>query len=430
MRDLALCCLLLSSSACGEPNVLRSDAPWGEARWAVVIELDAAGAPVRATPTILSPGQALRTSVSEPEGHRLWAVAYDVDISDCSFTHDSGPLPREPGARWESSPLAPDTPPTWAETTRDIVLSGTCPDSVRTCEGVELTRVEVGATFGELSAVHGYKTEALVGGTRRTRTSSDTELLQVNRSGRSETLDVPEAMGAVVGIVDVGFEIVGATTEGDLFLMRPELRWLERIPGGLRRAAGLETGTLLLQRSATITPAFVELTFPARTQRLRDDIPVNVRIGAPVGRDVEYMVTEDGEILRGDRRGTFVPEADLGNAPEALDIQASGDDVYVAARYAGVYHRDASGTWTNLGRPEALGSPLSIATLSRRRLLLGTRAGGLGLWDGRTWCTIPTDTRLAINDISVAVDGRTAWLVGGQTERNTTPLVLQVSVPP
>jgi hypothetical protein len=157
---------------------------------------------------------------------------------------------------------------------------------------------------------------------------------------------------------------------------------------------------------------------------------VDIRIGAPVGPDTEYMVTEDGEILRGNRRGTFVPEADLGNAPEALDIAASGDDVYVAARYAGIYHRDESGTWTDLGRPEALGSPLSIATVSRRRLLLGTRAGGLGLWDGREWCTIPTETRLAINDISVAVDGRTAWLVGGQTERNTTPLVLQVFLPP
>lgn len=429
MRAVAPLCLLWTS-ACAEPAVLRVDAPWGEGRWAVTIELDALGSPVRATPQIVAPGTPLWASVSEPEGHRVWAVAYESDVSDCTFTTNAGALPREPGLRWESSPLTPEAPPSWMESTREAPLSGTCPETLQTCDGVELTRIDVGATFGELSAVHGYKQEALVGGTRRTRTSSDTELLQVNPMGRSATLDVPEAEGAVVGIVDVGTQIVGATTRGDLFLMRPELRWLERIPGGLRRVTALEDGTMQLQRSATVTPAFLELSFPQRTQRLRDDIPRDIRIGALAGPDTEYMVTEDGEILRGNRRGSWVPEADMGNAPEALDVAISGPDVYVAARYAGIYHRDEGGTWTDLGRPESLGSPLSIATLSRGRLLLGTRAGGVGLWDGHVWCTIPTGVRLAINDIGVAVDGRTAWLVGGQTERNTSSLVMQVFLPP
>jgi len=196
----------------------------GEARWAVALELDASGSPVRATPTILAPGQPLRATLSDPEGHRLYVVAYDADISDCTFITSTGPLPRKPGERWESTPLVPDTTPTWTPSTRAVALSGTCPDSLRTCESVELTRVDVGATFAELSAVHGYKSEALVGGTRRTRTSSDTELLQVNRSGRSATLEVPEAMGAMVGIVDLGTQIVGATSQGDLILLRPELR--------------------------------------------------------------------------------------------------------------------------------------------------------------------------------------------------------------
>lgn len=420
--------LLTIGAGCAEETVVRSDPPWAADQWAVIMAVDAAGDPRPSSLTVLPPGEVARFALED--AHRLYAMAWSSSLQGCTFEATAGTLPSPPAGRWETAVLDADQPLAWSTTTRPVDVRGTCPDTPTICRDVEVTEVDIGPTRGGLAAVHAFKQEALVGGGRATETSSAPFLMLVGDDGFTQVLGVPESQGEVVDMADTGVDIVAGTEPGDLIQLRPTLAYVGRVPGGIRRLSALEDGTLLIQRSATTSPSFAEMRFPGHALSLRPDIPDGIRVGIIAAPGIEYLGTEDGRVLRGDGRGRYVHEVSLGAVSEINDAVATASVAVVVARYSGVFVRDREGTWRDIGRPNGLGSPRAVGMLSRGRVVVGTYAGGVGIWDGGRWCSVESSARENVNALDVASDERTVWVVGSNSGRGTPPVLMRIVVAP
>lgn len=367
-------------------------------------------------------------------GHTARLVAYawppapagpDLDAR-CHL--EFGPGMPEPERRWTSDPLVEGPELHWRDGAESIPLNAVCPPRDTTCPGLTVEHLDVGPTYGPLFEVAPITaTVAFAAGSNVSSADPTTLILRIEAGGgRVDRIEIPDVAQEASGLAFNGRGYAGATYRGDIFELDAAGRGRRVGNGGgrINHFNAHPNGIAFLQRTATITPQFLELK-PDESLVPRPDFPPAVRQHVISGPDSVYVTTSAGEIFRG-RNGAWTRELTRQPDPEFTAIAADDTVVFVAQRYGEVIWRDEQGTWRDIGRnlPDF---PRGIATVAGGRAVLITEGGGIALWDRIRWCTIPTGTRRNFGGVGVAPDRHTVWAVGDQ--ENGTPLVVRFTVP-
>lgn len=426
--------IAFGAAACSGRVEVALPPAWPSTAQVAILVLDPEGRPVGDGPR-LSEGGAITIEIQEPAGHELLAYVWDEQfrpdtlspLADCGLVYmpQKAPLP-DPERQWRTGPIYDSSLQTLAlqPSTRQLIPIYTerCNDSPNDpCLGIDVDTYAVAPNFDDLRVLTMTSSvEAYAAGP-----GADTGFVpfQVARfqDRRAEVVSTPEALGNPEGLVwdggDVFYGVAGPGERRDTQLFAFDRQGQARpvapliLGEGRREVAAGADGSVFVGGSNGLfelikgsTVAVPILGLPPPIARL-----------AAVSREELYVTDDQREIWRYDGRDWFREwSPDVLSTARVLELSARGDLAIGVGVIGTLLRRDPiTRTWSQLPQPEeGRGYNFSqVAAMAEGHFAAAFEAGGMVIWNGRSWCEHP-ETRAGtalIVDIAASRDGRRAY---------------------